>query len=58
METLTKGLIDNSTLLSMLKQQTDELDAIENCINLTSILDLPDVLDAVVREAMRFIKCT
>ncbi len=57
MEILTKGLLDNSTLLSMLKQQTDELDAIkELSINLTSSLDLPDVLDAVVREAMRFIK--
>ncbi len=57
METLTQGLIDNSALLSMLKQQTDELDALkELSINLTSSLDLPDVLDAVVREAMRFIQ--
>jgi len=56
-EILTKTLIDNSELLSMLKQQTDELDALkELSINLTSSLDLPDVLDAVVREAMRLIE--
>jgi len=43
-------------LLSMLKQQTDELDALKKLsINLTSSLDLPDVLDAVVAEAMRLI---
>jgi len=41
----------------MLKQQTDELDALkELSINLTSSLDLPDVLDAVVSEAMRLIE--
>ena len=57
MEILAKTLIDNSELLSLLKQQTDELDALkELSINLTSSLDLPDVLDAVVREAMRLIE--
>jgi diguanylate cyclase (GGDEF)-like protein len=41
----------------MLKQQTDELDALKKLsINLTSSLDLPDVLDAVVSEAMRLIE--
>ena len=43
----------------MLKQQTDELDALKKLsINLTSSLDLPDVLDAVVSEAMRLIENT
>jgi len=59
MEELAKSLIDNHTLLAMLKQQTDELDALKKLsINLTSSLDLPAVLDAVVREAMRLIENT
>ena len=54
---LVRGLIDNRALLSMLKQQTDELDALKKLsINLTSSLDLPDVLDAVVSEAVRLIE--
>ena len=54
---LVRELIDNRALLSMLKQQTDELDALKKLsINLTSSLDLPDVLDAVVSEAMRLIE--
>ncbi|HEX6269301.1 MAG TPA: sensor domain-containing diguanylate cyclase [Anaerolineales bacterium] len=54
---LIQQLIDNRALLSMLKQQTDELDALKKLsINLTSSLDLPDVLDAVVSEAMRLIE--
>jgi len=53
---LAQALIDNHALLSLLKQQTDELDALKKLsINLTSSLDLPDVLDAVVTEAMRLI---
>ncbi|HET9589308.1 MAG TPA: sensor domain-containing diguanylate cyclase, partial [Anaerolineales bacterium] len=53
---LVQELIDNRALLSMLKQQTDELDALKKLsINLTSSLDLPAVLDAVVSEAMRLI---
>ena len=53
---LVRELIDKRALLSMLKQQTDELDALKKLsINLTSSLDLPDVLDAVVAEAMRLI---
>lgn len=55
-KSLAKELIDNHALLSMLKQQTEELDALKKLsINLTSSLDLPDVLDAVVIEAMRLI---
>ena len=61
--TNTKGiareLINNRALLAMLKQQTDELDALKKLsINLTSSLDLPDVLDAVVSEAVRLIENT
>ena len=56
-ENIARELINNRSLLAMLKQQTDELDALkELSINLTSSLDLPDVLDAVVSEAMRLIE--
>jgi len=56
---VAKQLIDNNSLLALLKQQTDELDALKKLsINLTSSLDLPDVLDAVVSEAMRLIENT
>ena len=55
-ERLVQGLFDNRALLAMLKQQTDELDALKKLsINLTSSLDLPDVLDAVTSETMRLI---
>jgi len=58
-EQAVQGLIDNRALLALLKQQTDELDALrELSIHLTSSLDLPDVLDAVVSEALRLIKNT
>jgi len=44
-------------LLSLLKQQADELDALKKLsLNLTSSLDLQTVLDAVVSEAMRLVK--
>jgi len=53
---LAQALIDNYALMSMLKQQSEELDALKKLsIHLTSSLDLPDVLDAVVTEAMRLI---
>src|SRR5918996_6005612 len=56
-EHIARGLINNRALLAMLKQQTDELDALKKLsLNLTSSLDLPDVLDAVVSEAMRLIE--
>lgn len=55
-EKLARQLIEHRSLLLMLKQQTDELDALKKLsINLTSSLDLPDVLDAVVTEAMRLV---
>ena len=51
-----QALVNNQALLSMLKQQTEELDALKKLsINLTSSLDLPDVLDALVSEAMQLI---
>ncbi len=53
---LAQALIDNQALLTMLKQQTDELNALKKLsINLTSSLDLPDVLDALVSEAIQLI---
>lgn len=55
-ERLVQGLFDNRALLAMLKQQSDEMDALRKLsIHLTSSLDLPDVLDAVSTEAMRLI---
>lgn len=55
-ESLTQTVIDNHALLFILKQQTEELDALRKLsINLTSSLDLPDVLDALVLEAMQLI---
>ncbi len=58
-ENLAQELIDHQSLLLLLKQQTDELDALKKLsLNLTSSLDLPDVLDAVVTEAMRLIENT
>ena len=56
-QNIASQLISNQALLFLLKQQTDELDALKKLsINLTSSLDLPDVLDAVVTEAMRLIE--
>lgn len=53
---LAQTLIDNRALLAMLKQQTEELNALKKLsINLTSSLDLPDVLDALVSETMQLI---
>ena len=55
-QTISRDLIDHQSLLAVLKQQTDELDALKKLsIHLTSSLDLPDVLDAVVLEAVRLI---
>ncbi|HUE98892.1 MAG TPA: hypothetical protein VMN99_06535, partial [Anaerolineales bacterium] len=55
-QNIARELINHQSLLAMLKQQTDELDALKKLsIHLTSSLDLPDVLDAVVSEAMRLI---
>jgi diguanylate cyclase (GGDEF)-like protein len=56
MQIAARELFNSRSLLATLKQQTDELDALKKLsINLTSSLDLPDVLDAVVSEAVRLI---
>ena len=53
---LVETVVNNQALLSLLKRQTEELDALKKLsINLTSSLDLPDVLDALVSEAMQLI---
>ncbi|HEY3476346.1 MAG TPA: sensor domain-containing diguanylate cyclase [Anaerolineales bacterium] len=58
-QNIARELIDHQALLAILKQQTDELDALKKLsIHLTSSLDLPDVLDAVVLEAVRLIENT
>jgi diguanylate cyclase (GGDEF)-like protein len=55
-QNIARELIDHQALLAILKQQTDELDTLKKLsIHLTSSLDLPDVLDAVVSEAVRLI---
>lgn len=55
----TQEVISRHSLISLVKQQADELDALRRIgLNLTSSLDLQTVLDAVVNEAMRLIKNT
>jgi diguanylate cyclase (GGDEF)-like protein len=52
-----EGNTASHALLTLLKQQADELDALKKLsLNLTSSLDLQTVLDAVVTEAMRLVK--
>jgi len=54
---LAADLVQNQTILLTIKQQADELDALKKLsLSLTSSLDLPTVLDAVVTEAMRLVK--
>jgi len=56
-ETITHEIISKHSLMSLVKQQADELDALKRLgLNLTSSLDLQTVLDAVVSEAMRLVK--
>ncbi len=56
---LREQLLNDQAILSLLKQQTDELDTLKKLsIHLTSSLDLPDVLDAVATEALRLIDNT
>jgi diguanylate cyclase (GGDEF)-like protein len=55
-KSLAEALVNHQALLAMLKQQSEELEALKKLsINLTSSLDLPDVLDALVSEAMQLI---
>ena len=56
-KTFTQEIISKHSLMTLVKQQADELDALKNLgLNLTSSLDLQTVLDAVVTEAMRLVK--
>jgi diguanylate cyclase (GGDEF)-like protein len=56
-KTFTQEVISKHSLMTMVKQQADELDALKRLsLNLTSSLDLQTVLDAVVSEAMRLVR--
>lgn len=56
---LASSLVSSQALLSLLKQQTAELDALRKLsLNLTSSLDMPTVLDAIVQESMRLVNNT
>jgi len=56
---LPQQIINNHALLNMLKEQSEELEALKKLsIKLTSSLDLPDVLDSLVSEAMQIIPNT
>lgn len=53
----TQEIVSRHALMSLVKQQADELDALRRIgLNLTSSLDLQTVLDTVVDEALRLIK--
>ena len=53
---LASSLVSSQALLSLLKQQTAELDALRKLsLNLTSSLDMPTVLDAIAHESMRLV---
>ncbi len=50
---------DRDELLSLLKQQSAELDTLRKLsLNLTSSLDMPTVLEAIVQESMRLVSNT
>ena len=54
---LTQEFISRYSLISLVRQQADELDSLKKLsLNLTSSLDLQTVLDAVVAEAMRLVR--
>ncbi|MCC7117776.1 MAG: GGDEF domain-containing protein [Anaerolineales bacterium] len=54
---LTQEIISKHALLSLVKQQADELDALKRIgLNLSASLDLQTVLDSVVTEAMGLVK--
>lgn len=55
--TITQEVVSKHSLMSTVKHQADELDALKRIsLNLTSSLDLQKVLDAVVTEAMGLLK--
>lgn len=54
---LTQEIVSKHSLLALVKQQADELDALKRLgLNVSSSLDLQTVLDSVVSEAMRLVK--
>lgn len=56
---LASSLVSSQALLSLLKQQTAELDTLRKLsLNLTSSLDMSTVLDAIVQEALRLVNNT
>ncbi len=56
-KTFTQEIISKHSLMTLVKQQADELDALKRIsLNLTSSLVLQTVLDSVVSEAMRLVK--
>lgn len=56
-KSFTQEIVSKHALMSLVKQQADELDALKRIgLNLTSSLDLQTVLDTVVAEAMKLIK--
>ncbi len=56
---LATSLVFSQALLSLLKQQTAELDALRKLsLNLTSSLDMATVLDVIAHESMRLIHNT
>jgi diguanylate cyclase (GGDEF)-like protein len=54
---LMETIVSNGNLLVVIEQQAAELDALKRItLNLTSSLELQNVLDAVVQEAMQLVK--
>jgi two-component system, cell cycle response regulator len=54
---MTQDIVSRHSLLTLVKQQADELDALKRIsLNLTSSLDLQTVLETVVTEAMKLIR--
>jgi diguanylate cyclase (GGDEF)-like protein len=56
---LASSLLASQALLSLVKQQSAELDALRKLsLNLTASLDMPTVLDAIVQESMKLVSDT
>ncbi len=56
-KSLTQEIVSKHSLLALVKQQADELDALKRLgVNIASSLDQQTVFDTVVTEAMRFVK--
>lgn len=56
LQVLAEKIVSSQALLTLAAQQADELDALKILsLNLTASLDLPTVLDTVVKEAMRLV---